>query len=374
MPELTIIAPATARLYPRPVGLIDAPFGYDEQFARLAGGMQFFSAWEVIAVDGGRRVGQWLVPVDRIDVALLSLAAPQAEALKAMMARATAPRGPLTLGERTIRLDQPQVMGILNITPDSFSGGSAHLDDPAAAAAIGVEMAAAGAAIIDVGGESTRPGATTVWEEDEKARVVPVIAHLAASGTAISLDTRKAAVMAAGLAAGAQMVNDVSALLFDDRALEVMRGTSVPVVLMHAPGKPHDLHSRDHYSDPLIEVYDWLDDRIAAVVAAGINRARIVADPGIGFGKGVAENMAILNGLSLFHCLGVPILLGASRKRIVGALSNEAPVDKRLGGSVALALKGAEQGVQILRVHDVPETVQALHVWRGMRDAALSPR
>ena len=371
---MTISAPQTARLYPRPTGLIDAPFGYDGQFERLAGGMQFFSAWEIIGVDGGRRVGQWLVPVDRVDVALAALDTVRAADLKELMKRATSPRAPLVLGERTIRLDQPQVMGILNMTPDSFSGGSDHLDDPAAAAALGVEMASAGAAIIDIGGESTRPGATTVWEEDEKARVIPVVVRLAASGTAISLDTRKAAVMEAALAAGAHMINDVSALLFDDRALDVVRGSTAPVVLMHAPGKPDDLHGRANYSDPLIEVYDWLEDRIAAVVAAGIPFSRIVADPGIGFGKGIAENLAILNGLSLLHCLGVPILLGASRKRIIGALSNESPVERRLGGSVALALKGAELGVQILRVHDVPETVQALHIWRGMRDAALSPR
>ena len=371
---MTISAAPTARLYPRPTGFIDAPFGFDGQFGRLAGGLQFFSAWEIIAVDGGRRAGQWMSPVERIDDALASVSSEQAAALSAMMARATTQRAPLVLGDRTIRLDQPQIMGILNITPDSFSGGSEHIDDPASAASLGVEMAAAGAAIIDVGGESTRPGAATVWEEDEKARVLPVISRLAASGTAISLDSRKAAVMEAGLAAGAHMINDVSALLFDDRALQVVLRSTAPVVLMHAPGKQHDLHSGAHYSDPLIEVFDWLEDRIAAVVAAGIPLSRIIADPGIGFGKGVAENLAILNGLSLFHCLGVPILLGASRKRIVGALSNEAPVDKRLGGSVALALKGAEQGVQILRVHDVAETVQALHVWRGMRDAALSPR
>lgn len=371
---LTIAAPPGARLYARPTSLIDAPFGFDGQFARLAGGMQFFSAWEIIAVDAGRRAGQWLVPVDRVDAAIGGFSVAQADALRGMMTRATASRAPLILGDRTIRFDQPQVMGILNMTPDSFSGGSDHIEDPAGAAAIAVEMAAAGAAIIDIGGESTRPGAVTVWEEDEKARVLPVISRLAASGTAISLDTRKAAVMEAGLSAGAHMINDVSALLFDDRALEVVLRSVAPVVLMHAPGKPHDPHGAADYSDPLIEVFDWLEDRIAAVVAAGIPLNRIIADPGIGFGKGVAENLAILNGLSLFHGLGVPILLGASRKRMIGALSNEASVDKRLGGSLALALKGAEQGVQILRVHDVAETVQALHVWRGMRDAALSPR
>jgi dihydropteroate synthase len=365
--------PASAALYLRPTAFIDAPFGYDGQFARLAGGMQFFAAWEMIAVEGGARVASALVPVDRVEAVLANLSSEQATAASAMMARATAPRPALQLGERIVRLDQPQVMGILNITPDSFSGGSDHLEDPASSAALGVTMAEAGAAIIDVGGESTRPGATTVWEEDEKARVIPVIERLARAGVAISADTRKAAVMAAALTAGAHLINDVSALLYDDHALAIVAASTAPVVLMHHPGTPNDPHGRADYRDPLIEVYDWLAARIAAVEAAGIPRARIIADPGIGFGKPVAANLAILNGLALYHTLGVPILLGTSRKRLIGALSNEAPADKRLGGSIALALKGAEQGVQILRVHDVPETVQALHIWRGMRDAALTP-
>lgn len=360
-----------ARLYWRPTALIDAPFGYDGQFRRLAGGMQFFSAWEVVAVSGGRRAGQWLVPVDREEAVLAALAPDQAEAARAVIARACAPRPALTLGSRTVRLDQPQVMGILNVTPDSFSDGGAHGGDPVAA---GVALTEAGAAIVDVGGESTRPGAATVWEEDEKARVLPVISGLAPTGTAISLDTRKAAVMSAGLAAGAHMINDVSALLFDDRALEVIAASGCPVVVMHFPGKPSDPHTHAGYSDPLIEVYDWLEDRIAAVVAAGVARERLIADPGIGFGKGVADNLAILNGLSLFHGLGVPLLVGASRKRFIGALANEAPADKRLGGSLALALKAAEQGAQLIRVHDVFETVQALRIARGLRDAALTPQ
>ncbi len=367
-----MIAPS-ARIYPRPTAFIDAPFGFDGQFARLAGGLQFFAAWEMIAVDGGARAGSALVPVDKVDVWLEGLSAQQSETARAMMARAMAPRAALTLGSRTVRLDQPQVMAILNMTPDSFSGGSDHLGDPAAAASLGVEMAAQGAAIIDVGGESTRPGAPTVWEEDEKARVMPVIERLVAAGVAVSADTRKASVMAAALSAGAHIINDVSALLFDDRALGVVLQSQAPVVLMHYPGKPDDPHGRDSYSDPLIEVYDWLEDRIAVVEAAGVARSRIIADPGIGFGKmSVAHNLAIVNGLALYQCLGVPVLLGASRKRLVGALSNEAPTDKRLGGSLALALKGAEQGAQILRVHDVAETVQALRIWRGLRDAALS--
>ncbi len=365
--------PANARLYFRPTGLIDAPFGYDGQFARIAGGMQFFSQWEVIAVEGGIRCGQWLVPIDRIEDWLAGVSSEQQEVARRTIARVTAPRAALELGSRIVRLDQPQVMAILNITPDSFSGGSDHLDDPAGAASLAVDMAAAGAAIIDIGGESTRPGAETVWEEDEKARVVPIVERLRDSGIALSLDTRKAAVMEAGLAAGAHLVNDVSALLYDDRALEVVVRSGAPVVLMHYTGKPHDPHGQDSGTDPLIEIYDWLEARIAAVEAAGVPRSRIIADPGIGFGKAsVAANLAVINGLALLHGLGVPILLGASRKRIVGALANEAPADQRLGGSVALALKAAELGVQIVRVHDVFETVQALRVWRGLRDQALS--
>ncbi len=362
-----------AKLYFRPTGFIDAPFGYDGQFARLAGGLQFFSTWEAIAVDGGARVGQWLVPVDRMEEAISGLSAAQGDAARMAMSRATSPRAPLQLGERVVRLDQPQVMGILNMTPDSFSGGNSALNDPEAAAGQAVSMAAIGAAMIDIGGESTRPGATTVWEGDEKARVIPVIERLAPSGTAISIDTRKSAVMEAALRAGAHLVNDVSALLYDARAVEVVAAAGCPVVLMHYPGKPDDPHANDVYSDPLIEVYDWLEDRIAAVVAGGIARDRIIIDPGIGFGKGVAHSLALINGLALFHGLGCPILLGASRKRLIGALSNEVPVEKRLGGSLTLAMKGVEQGAQIIRVHDVAETVQMIHVWRGLRDKALSP-
>ncbi len=370
---MTLTVSPHAQLYARATGFIDAPFGFDGQFARLAGGMQFFSQWHIIAVEGGVRCGEWLIPIDRIDAALATVSDAQATTLRTAMTRATSPRAALQLGERIVRLDQPQVMGILNMTPDSFSGGSAHLDDPAGAAALAIDLSAAGAAIIDIGGESTRPSATTVWEEDEKKRVLPVLERLRTSGVAISIDTRKAAVMESAIAAGAHLINDVSALLFDDRALSVVLDSNCPVVLMHYPGKPDNPHIGDGYSDPLIEVYDWLSDRIDAVVAAGCPRERIIADPGIGFGKtSVADNLAIINGLSLFHGLGVPILLGASRKRLIGALAGEAPADQRLAGSLALALKGAEQGVQLLRVHDVRETVQALKVWRGLRDKALS--
>ena len=235
-------------------------------------------------------------------------------------------------------------------------------------------MAAQGAAIVDVGGESTRPGATLVWERDEIERVVPVIRRLAAAGTAISVDSRKADVMTAALEAGARMINDVSALTYDNRSASVIAAAGVPVVLMHHKGAPETMQDDPRYDDVLVEVYSWLEERIETAVQAGIKRECILIDPGFGFGKNVAHNLELMNGLALFHSLGCPVVVGASRKRTIGALSGEAPADQRLGGSIAFALKAAEQGAQLLRVHDVPETVQALRIWRGLRDQALTPR
>lgn len=322
--------------------------------------MLWFAAYEV--TDGAARR---TVPIADLDRLL------QDERAAAIHARITAPRSAFTLGERILRFDQPMVAGILNMTPDSFSDGGKHPDDPAGAAGAGFDMGAAGAALIDVGGESTRPGAALVWEDDESARVVPVIEQLARGGTLVSIDTRKAAVMEAALAAGAAIVNDVSALLWDDRALEQVARAGCPVVLMHSPDPAKGPHGGSGYRDVLTEVYDWLEARIAAVVAGGVDRAKIIADPGIGFGKSLADNLALINGLALFHGLGCPIMFGASRKRMIGALSNEASASERLGGSIALAMKGMEAGVQLLRVHDVTETVQAVRVWRGLRDRAL---
>ena len=350
----------------RPTGFVDSPFGHDGKVARLAGGLTWFASVEMLTVENGKRVAAEMLPVagikERFD-----------DGLASQWAALTGPRPALQLGERTVRLDQPQVMGIVNATPDSFSDGG-QFADAAAAAEAGAGMTAEGAAMIDVGGESTRPGALVVWEGDEIERVVPIIRQLAAGGTAVSVDTRKAAVMEAALAAGARLVNDVSALTFDGRSAEVVAASGAPVVLMHHQGDPQTMQDNPRYDDVLVEVYQWLEDRIAAVAAAGIARDRILIDPGFGFGKSVAHNLELMNGLALLHSLGCPIVLGASRKRTIGALSNEAPADQRLGGSIAFALKAAEQGAQIIRAHDVPETVQALKVWRGLRDQALTPR
>ncbi|MEO9133145.1 MAG: dihydropteroate synthase [Sphingomonas sp.] len=349
----------------RPIQFVDTPVGRDGEVARLAGGMAWFAAYEVIE-DGKRRT----VPVAEFEATL----GKQTERAARLHAAITSVRPSLTLGDRTLRFDQPMVAGILNVTPDSFSDGGKLEEDPAAAAAAGVDMSVQGAALIDVGGESTRPKAPLVWEGDEIKRVVPVIERLVKSGTLVSTDTRKAAVMEAALAAGAAIVNDVSALYWDDRSTEIVVGAGCPVVLMHSPDPKKGPHGGDGYTDVLIEVFDWLEARIAAVVAAGVDRAKIIVDPGLGFGKSLQDNLALLNGLTLFHGLGCPIMLGASRKRMIGALSNEAPVDARLGGSIALAMKGIEAGMQMLRVHDVAETVQAIRVWRGLRDAALVGR
>ena len=349
------------RNYLRPTGFVDAPFGHDGKVARLAGGLQFFSMVEIIRDDGTE-----LVPVNGIEARL-------GEAESAIWARLTSPRAPLQLGDRVVRLGEPQVIGLVNATPDSFSSQGLHAEAEAAIAA-GHEMAAAGAAIVDVGGESTRPGAKPVWEGDEAERVLPVVRRLAAAGTAVSIDTRKAMVMEQALAVGAGLVNDVSALTWDPRALEVVAKAGCPVVLMHHKGAPETMQDDPRYDRPvLLEIYDWLEARIAAAEAAGIAREKIIVDPGFGFGKNVQHNLRLMNGLALLHGLGCPIMLGASRKRTIGALSGEAPADQRLAGSLALALQAAGQGAQLLRVHDVPETLQALRVWRGLRDAALTP-
>ncbi len=352
-----------SRFYLRPIHFIESPQQHDGASARLAGTMLWFSAVELIACDGQNKTRS-IVPVAQCHT-LPDTAQP-------IFANLTSARVPLQMGARTIRLDQPQVMGILNLTPDSFSDGGKLGDDPDAATAAGVALSASGAAILDIGGESTRPGAPVVWEGDEIQRILPTIERLARTGAAISVDTRKAAVMETALAAGASMINDVSALLYDDISLSVAVNSNGPVALMHAPSQSSDPHKGGDYDAVLFDVYDWLEARVAAVEAAGVDRSRIVIDPGIGFGKSLSDNLTLINNLALFHGIGCPILFGASRKRMIGALSKEAAVDERLGGSVFLAMKAVEQGVQIVRVHDVAETVQAIHVWRGLRDAALT--
>ena len=260
-------------------------------------------------------------------------------------------------------------MGILNLTPDSFSDGG-RLTDPATAIAAARAMAM-NADILDIGGESTRPGAEPVPVDEEIARTAPVIRAIREAGitTPISIDTRNAATARAALEAGADMINDVSALTHDPEMAALAAEAGVPVCLMHAQGDPRSMQDDPRYGDVVAEVLDWLEARVAAAEAAGIARDRIVIDPGIGFGKTLAHNLTLLRWLSVFHDLGLPVLLGASRKRFIGTISGVETAAERLAGSLAVALHGAGQGVHVLRVHDVAETRQALDLWQALSDA-----
>lgn len=279
-----------------------------------------------------------------------------ADALDALIT----PRAPVA----GLAFDRPRVMGILNTTPDSFSDGGKH-NSVAAARAGALLMAEAD--ILDVGGESTRPGAAFVSEDEEIARTTPAIQAMRAAGVSqvISIDTRKAIVASAALDAGATLVNDVSGFTFDADLAPLCAARGVPVCVMHTQGDPATMQQDPQYDDVLLDVYDFLHDQIASLVSAGVQRSQIIADPGIGFGKTLDHNLTLLARLSLFHGLGVPILLGASRKRFIGTIGKADAAEDRMPGSLAVALAALKHGTQIVRVHDVPETVQAIALWRA---------
>jgi len=362
----------TDQLYIQPLTSVSGPQAVEGEAVRLAGSMVFAREFAVIVRRDGAVVSREVVTSVTAAHAFARLPDALAAEAETQWSNLRFAHPPLQLGTRTIRMDAPQIMGILNVTPDSFSDGGKFMDDPDVAHGHAAAMHEAGAAIIDIGGESTRPGSAAVWEGDEIKRVVPAVERCVGMGAAVSIDTRRAAVMEAALAAGAHLVNDVSALRHDPRSLEVVARAGVPVVLMHAPGDGADLHAGAAYRHVAFDVFDALRERRDAALAAGISAEKILLDPGIGFGKSLGDNLTLLNHLPLFHSLGHPLLLGASRKRMIGALSNEAAAHQRLGGSLALALLGMDAGYPLLRVHDVADTVQARNVWRGLRDAALT--
>lgn len=256
-------------------------------------------------------------------------------------------------------LDRVRLMGILNVTPDSFSDGG-RLASAEAAIAKGLQLVEQGADMIDVGGESTRPGAAPVPLEEELRRALPVVEGLAKRGVLVSIDTRHAPVMQAALDAGARIVNDVSGLTHDEAALPLLARRDCSIVLMHMLGTPADMNSRAEYSDVVSEVAAWLGARVAACEAAGIARARLALDPGLGFAKKAEHSLALLQRVDRLLALGLPVLIGASRKSFIGRLSGGTGPDDRLGGSLAVALLMAQAGVRLLRVHDVAATAQAL--------------
>ena len=264
-----------------------------------------------------------------------------------------------------LAMSAPRIMGILNVTPDSFSDGGLFLRPDAAL--MQARKMATGADILALGGESTRPGAADVDPAEEIARTAPVIAALRAGGlnAPISIDTRKAVVAGAAFAAGATILNDVTALQFDPAMARVAADKGCPVILMHSVATPATMQDDPHYDNVLLDVYDALAARLAEAIAAGIAPEKLAVDPGIGFGKTLVHNLALLARLSLFHNLGVPVLLGASRKRFIGTIATESDAAKRVPGSLAVALAGVAQGMQMIRVHDVAETRQALSLWRA---------
>jgi dihydropteroate synthase len=278
----------------------------------------------------------------------------------AELAALSAPRAPWA----GLSLARPRLFGVINVTPDSFSDGGAYAD-AGKAIAHGLALAAAGADVLDVGGESTRPGTEATDEAEERRRVVPVVKALSDAGHLVSIDTRRAGVMAAAIDAGARILNDISALE-GPGSLAVAARSGLPVVLMHMRGEPRTMQQAARYDHLLLDVYDYLADRIAACHEAGIPRARIAVDPGIGFAKTAEHNLTILGHLALYHGLGCPVLLGVSRKSFIGRLAGGAPADQRLGGSLAGALAGIARGVQLVRVHDVRETAQAVAIWRAI--------
>ncbi|MGK7755628.1 MULTISPECIES: dihydropteroate synthase [unclassified Roseovarius] len=314
----------------------------------LAGGWCWFDTVEVLDRDAPAR----LIPAHDVPAEVLT--------------RLTAPRAPVV----GLDVSRPTLMGILNVTPDSFSDGGEH-SAPDAALARAEAMVDAGAEIVDIGGESTRPGAAVVPLDEEIARTAPVIAALRQrSDVPVSIDTRKAPVAHAAHEAGANLVNDVAGFTFDPALAPFCAEAGLPVCVMHAQGTPDVMQKNPRYENVALDIYDWLDERITALEAACIPRDRIIADPGIGFGKTLEHNVTLLHNLALFHGLGCTVLLGASRKRFIGTIGGTEEARHRAPGSIAVTLAGVAQGVQIHRVHDVAETAEALRLWMAATVAA----
>jgi dihydropteroate synthase len=365
---------ADTALWPRPLG-----FSYGRAAAEavaaglarpLAGSGIAFSAVMAMGLTPDQQYVSAIAPVDEFADWLAGPGRRFAPKSGERLARLSLPRPDwagraLAQGGQTRAQTRPLVMGIVNVTPDSFSDGGRWLD-PERAVAHGRALIAAGADILDIGGESTRPGAAPITPIEEIRRIEPVVRALAASGAIVSIDTRRAAVMERALAAGARIVNDISALAGDADSPALVARHGAAVVLMHMQGEPRTMQYDPVYASPLVEVLEYLEARIAACAAVGIPPARIAVDPGIGFGKRVEHNLDLIAGIGTLHALGPAILLGISRKSTIAQLSRGEPPDRRLPGSLAALSFALGQGVQILRVHDVAETGQALALWTAL--------
>jgi dihydropteroate synthase len=351
------------RLYLRPLGLIDgdaARAAIEAGWARPIGGTTLAFTGAQVWLRDAQPARDEVLPARDVETWAGSLGEPAVGAAREALARLAAPvRLPEPLPQRS-----PLIMGVVNVTPDSFSDGGDFFR-AADAIAQGRALWQAGAAIIDVGGESTRPGALPVPEDEEIRRVLPVLRALAADGIAVSIDSRKAGVMRAAIQAGARMINDVSALGHDPKSLGVAVASGLPVVLMHSLGDPQTMQQDPRYERAALDVFDSLKERIEACLAAGIVRERLLVDPGIGFGKTLAHNLDLLHNLFLFRTLGLPLVLGTSRKSFIGRIAGD-PAAERGPGSIASALFGVLNGVSIVRAHDVAAMHQALRIWHAM--------
>lgn len=267
-----------------------------------------------------------------------------------------------------LSLDRPRLMGVVNVTPDSFSDGGDFLN-PALAIAHGLKMSADGADILDVGGESTRPGSAPVSIDEELNRVIPVIEGLSDAGKLVSIDTRHAEVMRQAIRVGAKIVNDVTALTGDSESVTVCADAGIDVVIMHMQGEPQTMQDNPTYDDAAADIMSYLGERVSVMESAGMARDKIAVDPGIGFGKNLDHNLRVLSRLSDYDGLGLPVLLGASRKSFITKIDRDVPPKDRIAGSLAAAIAGFDQGVRLFRVHDVAETRQALAVWQAVGDA-----
>ena len=346
---------ASATLYLKPMGLMQASVAPAGALP-LAGGPLAFATLE-LAVRADDRVHRATASIN--DVLDWAAAEDCLDKVNQLLADITSPRGNIA----GLDFSEPRVMGILNVTPDSFHDGG--LDADAAAAIVrGRALQQAGAHIIDVGGESTRPGAAPVPEPQELARVLPVVEGLANTAV-ISIDSRRAGVLSRCLSEGAGLANDVHALT-GEGCLEAVAQAGVPVFLMHGPADPTVMQSDTDYTDVSLETWDWLASRIKACEAAGIARKHILVDPGIGFSKTAVQSARVLGDIALYHSLGCAVVLGASRKSFIADVSAGEVSEDRLAGSITAVNFALSQGIQVLRVHDVTETVQAIAVWRSL--------
>jgi dihydropteroate synthase len=265
-------------------------------------------------------------------------------------------------------LNQPRLMGVVNVTPDSFSDGGDFLDS-SLAIQHGLKLSDDGADILDVGGESTRPGSAPVSIDEELARVIPVIEGLAGEGKLVSIDTRHAEVMRQAISAGAKIVNDVTALTGDPNSMRVCAATGVNVVIMHMQGEPQTMQDNPTYDDAASDIMTYLRERVTVMQAAGLARDKIAVDPGIGFGKNLDHNLRVLSKLGDYADINLPVLLGVSRKSFISRIDRDVPAKERMAGSVSAAIAGYTRGVRLFRVHDVAETRQALAVWDAIETA-----